>query len=131
MARRKDRRQSRVRFIGAEPVRVGSLRHDLGDDSIETRGDGISGRLEQRPPRRRERSTKPLPLSDLQILQALACYDPLWNLAAAIDASVVPTSGPGRKRSCLTVEVLLFEQATWELRSYRAVERAFADPTIS
>lgn len=130
MSRRKDRRPVRTRFVATEPIPVSSLRDDVGDTTVATRTDGHSGRGEQRPPRQRSGSTEPLPMSHLQLLQALACYAPLWDLAATIDATIQPHDGPGRPRTCATIDILLFEQATWEVLSCRAVERTFADPTI-
>ena len=130
MVRRKDRRPQRVRFVGSEPVPLSALTNDIDDATVAARDDGHSGRLEQRAPRRRQGSTEPLPLSDLQRLQALACYRPLWDLAATIDDMITVHVGPGRRRGCSTMDMLLYEQATWELLSYRAVERAFADPVI-
>ena len=130
MSRRKDRRSVRTRFVATEPIPVSSLRDDVGDTTVAARTDGHSGRGEQRPPRQRSGSTEPLPMSHLQLLQALACYAPLWDLAATIDATIQPHDGPGRPRTCATIDILLFEQATWEVLSCRAVERTFADPTI-
>src|SRR5688572_18074808 len=113
MARRKERRAPRRRVLETEPILVDGIRGTVGDTTVEARSDGISGRLERRPPRLRKSSIEPLPFSDLQMLQALACYGPLWALASTVDATLPTVRRPGRRRVHRSIEILLFECATW------------------
>ena len=122
-----DRRPPRTRVVGSEPIPVADLRARPDDHSVEPRVDGAGG-SPRAGFRRRDRSTEPLPMSTVQWLEALVCFAPLWEIAGQVDTEIGPPSGVGRRRECTAFEMLLFEVASWETRSYRAAHRALADP---
>jgi hypothetical protein len=66
-------------------------------------------------------------MSQTQWVESIACFKPLWDLAAVIDGELAVDFRSGRPRECKTAEALLFEIATWETGSYRRTERMLKD----
>jgi hypothetical protein len=103
----------------------------VGDTSIEERGEWTSGAGQSRSKPGTSGTSEPLPLSDDQCLEALACCEALWDIAAYYEQRILfqPSQG-GRPREFRAVDMLLFACATWvgpHGNSHRGVARKFAD----
>ncbi|MDP9336029.1 MAG: hypothetical protein M3Q30_22340 [Actinomycetota bacterium] len=126
----RDRRPPRTRAVGSEPIPIASLGAPLGDRSVEDRSDSPSGAGQVREFRRRDHSSEPLPLSIIQWVEAKACFGPLWDIAEELEEEIGEHVGAGRPRECQAAEVLLLESVTWDVRSFRAADRLFADQAV-
>jgi hypothetical protein len=126
----RDRRPPRTRLVGSDPIPIASLGTRVDDRSVEDRADNSSGRGQVTGLRKRGQSSEPLPLSVVQWLEAKACFGPLWKIADELEQEIGEHMGAGRPRECSAAEILLFESASWDLRSFRAVHRLYADPGL-
>lgn len=122
-------RKARPSFFGVELDAVSShlLKGTPGTDKFEAKVDGVSGSGQTRVGRKRRGSTEPLPFAPAQWAEKIACFSPLWELAALLDAELNHDLRSGRPRECLTVECLIFEIVTWVTGSYRQTELLFKD----
>lgn len=122
-------------FEGLKPEPVVDVAAAVGDNSTATRRDGPKrGRISRSGRSRNKRvQGSRAALSDMQWLELVACFGPLWELAlqleSLIDASTAPRRA-GRSRKYKVFDMLLFEVLTWTLRSYERVEQNLADPVV-
>ena len=137
-------------FEGLAPVSVAEVNSIVGDDSTEQRKDGpAAGRAKQHRRRRRTKKTgdrtpprKASPKkvkgrrfrpSEMQELQAVACFKPLWEQAWLLESVMVATeraSNPtnvGRNREYSAFDGLLFEAQSWIAGSYQRLADNLAD----
>ena len=120
-------------FDNLDPASFGAVAADVADSSAAPRRDGPKppGASRSGMSRRKKIKGKRSGLSDLQFLELMVCFKPLWDLAVQLDAlTAPPPRTSGRKRVWRAFDMLLFEVLAWSLGSYEAVERNLKDPRI-
>ena len=117
-------------FADGQPVPVAGLDAAVGDDGVPERVDGpCEG---PRPGRRgslRVVNGSRARFSDLQWLEMLVRFEPLWDLALEFDAilDAAAANRAGRRREYTTFAVVLFEVAAWTFGSYQRTEANLSD----
>ena len=83
-------------------------------------------------PRVRQAQAPMRKLTDLQWLEAIACFKPLWDVARHVDSLLAAQASDqhGRAPKHSAFETLLFEVAAWQLGTYSSVGRTLADPLV-
>ncbi len=143
--------RARRLFEDLEPVPVTEVDSVVGDDSTERRKDGpkAAGGAKQHRRRRRSRKSKrqttprkasPKKVkgrrfrpSEMQELQAVACFKPLWEQAWLLESEMVATerennpTNVGRNREYSAFDGLLFEVQSWIAGSYQRLADNLAD----
>ena len=138
-------------FEDLEPVPAKKVVSVVGDDSTERRKDGpkATGRTKQHRLRRRSRKSKRQTTprkaspkkakgprfrsSEIQELQAVACFKPLWEQAWLLESVMVATerannpTNVGRNREYNAFDGLLFEVQSWIAGSYQRLADNLAD----
>lgn len=111
-----------------EPIPLPPLRAATETEPSARLDHNPSGRGERSRRRARDRSTEPLPLSDLQLFEARAVFAPLWEIAQTTELRISELPHIGRPRTTTAVEVLLMEMVSWETGGVRGAERQLQDP---
>ena len=134
-------------FEGLDPVPVAEVHSIVGDDSTTKRKDGPKAKRARRarpdnktaqPKTPRKASPKKVKgrrfrPSEMQVLQAVACFKPLWELAWQLESVMVATervhnpTNVGRNREYSAFDGLLFEVLSWAAGSYKRLAENLVD----